>query len=734
MRRYFQLAIVLAVLIILIAACSRQNVAVMVYGEHVGNTITARNGYYIPLEVAAKLADVELLVDTLARSVLITYPDDFEFSFQADDAIILWKDDEPYIQARSLGTIFGLKGVLVDGSLNLQPLKPSIKVESNVASITLNGSSALAISGEWVSDSLYEISVPVDDATGSLGTVTLSPDSYYLGAELSVRDEALIIGLQGDYRVGLEPRVRFTSGRTAAVITWSRYMPLPVKHVLEGQGVLEFAVPTGCEVRLLAAFELAAPPIVRLRQRSNLLGGPSVFFPVAQANLSVGTEGEMISYNVGWVKVRLANGTEGWFQDKSVSIRLQTPAYPLTLRSMANSLASVVTVIPPNSELILKEKVEGGYLAAVVGESVEGYLLDGQVFWESLFYMPKEGLRNVARAEVIGALPPLGSMTSDGLLQVVDAVEWDGNAMLTFAVPEMMNLSMKQTAGGFSVAAGVVIDELILTDVASGQQLEIKASGRHDIKASRTATGVTITIPYGSLSSVFKLPALKGAITSIEARQLSTAVEIDIATSQQLGYRVHDLRTITVLSPKLAGKTIVIDPGHGGRDPGATGTLGWDEKDFSLDMASRLAEELHALGAIPILTHKGVPLDTKMAIEERWAIVNQAQSDLFLSIHLNAFTLKSARGAETYYLNKEENVRLAELLQNALVSAGMRDRGIIESKTLALLRNGQPPGVLLELGYLSNLDDERYLSNPNTRQAMAREIARGIEAFFLFTK
>src|SRR5262249_7675135 len=114
--------------------------------------------------------------------------------------------------------------------------------------------------------------------------------------------------------------------------------------------------------------------------------------------------------------------------------------------------------------------------------------------------------------------------------------------------------------------------------------------------------------------------------------------------------------------PGLAGiRKIVLDPGHGGKDPGAVGVDGIAEKDVVLKVAKKLAQKLtRDLGVQVVLTRKD---DRFIRLEDRTAIANAEDADLFISLHMNASSSSEARGLETYYLDNttdEASIRLAE--------------------------------------------------------------------------
>ncbi|HWI54911.1 MAG TPA: N-acetylmuramoyl-L-alanine amidase, partial [Desulfobacteria bacterium] len=148
---------------------------------------------------------------------------------------------------------------------------------------------------------------------------------------------------------------------------------------------------------------------------------------------------------------------------------------------------------------------------------------------------------------------------------------------------------------------------------------------------------------------------------------------------------------VTLSQPSINGKIIVLDPGHGGWDNGATGVTGLKEKDFNLDTALRIRDNLIALGATVIMTREDDPF---ISLTERGRIANDAQADAFVSIHANANTNPAVKGTSTYFyaLNQpEQRERLAALVQDKLAaSLGTRDIGVLQAN-FAVLRGTNMP-------------------------------------------
>ncbi len=218
----------------------------------------------------------------------------------------------------------------------------------------------------------------------------------------------------------------------------------------------------------------------------------------------------------------------------------------------------------------------------------------------------------------------------------------------------------------------------------------------------------------------------------------------------------------------LGVKTIVIDAGHGGKDPGAIGRKGLREKDVVLKVALKTRDALRKKGYKVILTRS---TDKYLPLEERTAIANTKNADLFLSIHANSAPNRRARGLETYYLSlattKEE--KQAAALENAvsskqlselqnILSDIMKNSKIDESRKFAgtvqrsmasgmkkryknvknlgvkkapffVLIGAQMPSVLAEIAFLSNKEEEKRLRSDAYLTALATELANGVEMY-----
>jgi N-acetylmuramoyl-L-alanine amidase/putative methionine-R-sulfoxide reductase with GAF domain len=240
-----------------------------------------------------------------------------------------------------------------------------------------------------------------------------------------------------------------------------------------------------------------------------------------------------------------------------------------------------------------------------------------------------------------------------------------------------------------------------------------------------------------------------------EAEKDKLAIVVPPPTHEDLQLRAH--------VPKLR---IVVDAGHGGWDLGTVGRKGLLEKDLVLEIAQRLGKLLESrLGADVILTRKD---DNYIPLDERAGIANQAQADLFVSVHANYSDLPSARGVETYYTNFfsapsakdletrdpdhgksasaaalspadlhekiEQSRRLAASVQRSLYGTlsaqnpGLRDRGVKEASYVVLTETAMP-GILAEVSFVSSPTDEQKLRSDGYREQIAEALYRGIARY-----
>ena len=188
----------------------------------------------------------------------------------------------------------------------------------------------------------------------------------------------------------------------------------------------------------------------------------------------------------------------------------------------------------------------------------------------------------------------------------------------------------------------------------------------------------------------------------------------------------------------IGGKIIVLDPGHGGSDPGAIGPTGLQEKQVTLPIAEYLKSILEAKGAKVILTRTtdvdvyGPHASGVDELQARVNVANGNQADVFISIHINSFSNPNVGGIATYYFDgSDQSKKLASSVQEQIAehSGFNGDRGI-QPGNLYVLRHSLMPSILVELGFISNPKEEGHLKESETQKDFANELAKGLELYF----
>lgn len=250
-----------------------------------------------------------------------------------------------------------------------------------------------------------------------------------------------------------------------------------------------------------------------------------------------------------------------------------------------------------------------------------------------------------------------------------------------------------------------------------------------------------------------------------------SVTENAIATSPPI--IADDLPNTTLKNRSGKKLLVVLDPGHGGEDPGAVGPLGTCEKDIVLDIGQRLCDLINQSGNMSAKLTRSqdifIPLGTRVAIARK------AKADIFVSIHADAFTTPQAKGASVFVLSdksassssarwlaktqndsdliggmsfqqkdriiskvlldmtqtwtSKKSIKLGQTLLNGLSGIGKLHNGNVEKAGFAVLKAPDIPSVLVETAFISNPEEERLLRQAEFRQKMANTIFRGLNSF-----
>lgn len=198
--------------------------------------------------------------------------------------------------------------------------------------------------------------------------------------------------------------------------------------------------------------------------------------------------------------------------------------------------------------------------------------------------------------------------------------------------------------------------------------------------------------------------------------------------------------SVPSFAPGAARLCVVLDAGHGSPDGGAVGSGGTQEKDVNLAIVMKLREVFEGRGAKVILTREGdssiYDADAETIREKkvsdmhnRLSIINGSGADLFISIHMNAFSDSSQSGLHVFYSgNHPEAEAVAEAIQTRISEiTGAKTHAVkAASETLFLMKDPVPPSVLVECGFISNPEEERLLNDDEYRSKIAYAIADAV--------
>lgn len=193
----------------------------------------------------------------------------------------------------------------------------------------------------------------------------------------------------------------------------------------------------------------------------------------------------------------------------------------------------------------------------------------------------------------------------------------------------------------------------------------------------------------------------------------------------------------------LSGKVIVLDPGHGGLDGGATSKEGLLEKDVTLEIAFELRDYLQEAGALVLMTReedRDLADDDVRRVRERKVqdlkrrveLINHSDADMFISLHMNAIPSPKWSGAQTFYNRSiEENKHLAKFIQDEIIrNLENTNREAKPINNVYLIKQAEIPGALVEAGFLSNPEEASLLSTKEYQQKVAASVYQGIMRYY----
>ena len=342
---------------------------------------------------------------------------------------------------------------------------------------------------------------------------------------------------------------------------------------------------------------------------------------------------------------------------------------------------------------------------------------------------------------------------------VVDADGEVDYKSMTLASPGRVVVDISGARISSSVAKSQKIESQFATKVRLGQfnpttvrivvETEMyKSSSNYDVFSLEGGpVPYRVVMDFGNLSGSAGSSASSAGGTSSGGSNIDfghgTGSSDDSGSSSDGGQSSSGMtrsRSQSSAAPGIDGKRIVLDPGHGGSDTGAIGPTGVTEKSIALRIAKRLKVLLEAEGAEVILTRtEDTEVSPKKAkatdveeLQARCDIANQNSADIFLSIHLDAFSGPEAHGTTGYYyeMGSADSTRLADCVKRGVLRRlGTLDRGT-KPCAFYVCRHTDMPAMLLETAFVSNPREEQMMNSEEGVENAAQGIAAGIAEYF----
>ncbi|MBO8138122.1 MAG: SH3 domain-containing protein [Desulfotomaculum sp.] len=480
----------------------------------------------------------------------------------------------------------------------------------------------------------------------------------------------------------------------------------------------------------------------------NLRGGPGTSYPVI-GMVDKGDKLAVLSQKNNWYQVRTSNGKTAWIAGWLVEVQGgEVPASAPSNKPLEGRKEVVITATDVNvrSGPGISYQVLG-----MVNEGERYQWLAGSGQWY------KVKLPNGEEGWIAGWLAKVEEVKEQDLPSRGDSSRDNPGDLISWLPPEAQgpmededDLKDKEDSAGKSEYSLVDID---IDEEGDKTIITVEANAPLKYNTFMLSNPHRLVVNFEGVE-LGDLPESKkvnsDSVIKYRTGQFSddpviSRVVLDLtgpvhySTSTSDGGRVVKIEVkLTEYDQNVEDKVIFIDPGHGGKDPGAPGYSRriWED-EINLDIALKLAAILKQQGAKVELSRYS---DRTVDLYQRPMLANRANADIFVSIHSNANPNPAIRGTSTYYYapySKPElyeqladRRRLAQCIQTEMVNClKLQDKGIRQAN-FAVLRAAAMPSVLVETAYMSNPQEEKLLSDSNFRQKVAEAIARGINAYF----
>lgn len=483
----------------------------------------------------------------------------------------------------------------------------------------------------------------------------------------------------------------------------------------------------------------------------NIRSGPGVKYKLI-TSLKKGTTLSYLKVSNNWFNIVLANKKSGWVSGNYVTIiKKATGTVPDGNEDKStdnNTTDNNTTDIKPINKVAITVNKANIRKGPNTSYNIVAYGLKGQSFplintskgWHNIL------LKNNQKAWVSAYV---SKIVSDNEILTGDTIITDD----TIITQDFIQVILPKVKGIMSYSTKTLQDPYRLVVTVNNVHPNSTSLSDIDVSNNPLVNKIEISVNPVKISQVTYTYYLSQPINYSVYSTPGDYIGTDKIARDTDSF---DKKVTVKISPlSIKGKKIVIDAGHGGAypdpraDSGAVardskGKIIFREKDFNLSMALLLASRLQELGAEVVLTRS---TDVYIPLYNRTRIANQAEADIFISIHANSGS-SSSNGTETIkntssssskpFLKSQAKLRnmLAEAVQKNVVNViGTKNRGYYEDRRgLAVLRTSRMPSILLEVGFLSNPTEVKKLMSAQFQGKAADGIAAGINSYFTTAK
>lgn len=491
----------------------------------------------------------------------------------------------------------------------------------------------------------------------------------------------------------------------------------------------------------------------------NVRSGPGLQHDVI-TQIQKGSTYPIVATSDNWLQIDLGNQAMGWVADWLVDIAptqaaapAVTPTYVeanvpiLNARSGPSTSFAIVDKIAPGKTYLVLD-AEGEWVQIELSATRSGWVAAQYTEIKSTHTTPTDTTPNLPTQQANTANESTVHVTVD-VLNLRQTPDLDATIvqkltkgtratrLATSGVWDEIKLADGTQGWVFNAYIATTEGTSSSTDANAGAPPLSNASPPTDASIKILTTGTNLRKGPSTNEDVIE-KAAEGARYSI-LQTIGEWFQIDIGkgrTAYVAGWVVAAEGVPPIvrdsMSNALLGKTIVVDAGHGGVDRGAEGvSKKTKEKEVNLIVAKLVAKKLEAAGATVILTRAN---DTYISLQSRVDVATENDADAFISIHHNSYKTSAMVGSMTFYYTNTADKELAKLIQADLIKHnGLKDLGARKGDYL-VLRENPKPSVLVELGFLSNANEEATIRTTKFQENSAEGIFQGIVKYFVNSK